>query len=224
MAGGSDTINGIPASSTNVSWDYKQFNTFQGTVYSFQRGLLGPYVKTDKVIQCPTAAKYDMPVANVPETYGIALLGVDKYSGMLNITRMTQSSETVIFADAIEYTNSSNGPTPYGLSRPTEIFPPSNYATNYGDCFQGRHGGKQGIGNVGFYDGHVSSVVVQVRTGPTYVSGIVPAPVKVLHIGPLYCKAIDYSQIQSNSDYQTACTNQLNYYYWINKQTKSISP
>ncbi len=215
QSGGPDTINGVAAQSTLTSWDYKQFNTFSGQIYSFQQGFLGPYVKTDKAIQCPTAAKYNMPITSVPETYGIALLPTDPLTNSLNITRMTQSAETVIFADAVDYSGST------GLTRPTEVFSPG--ATLGIDVFQGRHGGNRGIGNVGFYDGHVAPVVVQIRPAGTYASPPSTATitaVRALHIGPLYCKAIDYSQIPDSATYSAACTSTLNYYFWINKQAR----
>jgi prepilin-type N-terminal cleavage/methylation domain-containing protein/prepilin-type processing-associated H-X9-DG protein len=204
---GPDTLNGVSGTGY-MNWDYEQVYSLGSSTYSFQRGFLGSYLKNDKVIQCPTAAQYNLPVTTVPETYGICLLQANK------ISRFTLSTETAIFADAITCNST-------GLSRPGQIMAPGPAL----DIFQGRHTSK-GVGNVGFYDGHVDAVVVQVRPGTTYSSAPSPATMQglqQLHIGPLYNKTIDFSQNPDAGTYSTNCTNIYDYLFWTNKQTHSLN-
>ena len=203
---GSDTIDGVTGS-FYMSWDYEHVNGLGMDAYSFQRGYLGPYLKTDKVIQCPTFVNYNLPVTTVPETYGIALSTANK------ITRITQSCDTAIFADAILAGSKT-------ISRPTEIFSPS--ASPDTDAFHGRHGGDRGIGNIAFYDGHVDAVPVQIRPLGTYGSASA-APNPALHVGPLYGKRIDFSQIPDSATYKAKCLSTFDYYFWVNKQTQSLN-
>jgi prepilin-type processing-associated H-X9-DG protein len=131
------------------------------------------------------------------------------------ISRISQSSETPIFADAIVLTST-------GLSRPTQIQRP-DFAVGTYDLFQGRHG-KRGLGNVGFYDGHVAAVVAQVRPANTY--GTSPSQLynaQQLHLGPLCPQTIDFSQIPDSSTYSALCKSTFNYYFWVNKRTKSLN-
>jgi prepilin-type N-terminal cleavage/methylation domain-containing protein/prepilin-type processing-associated H-X9-DG protein len=204
---GPDTLNGVSGTGY-LNWDYEQLYSLGTSTYSFQRGFLGSYLKTDKVIQCPTASQYNLPTTTVPETYGVCLLQANK------ISRITVTTETPIFADAITYSST-------GLSRPGQLFAPSALP----DSFQGRHTSK-GVGNVGFYDGHVETVVVQVRPANTFLSA--PSAAQMLsmqqvHIGPLYNKLIDFSQIPDATTYSTNCTNIYDYLFWINKQTHSLN-
>ncbi len=95
---GPDTMNGVSGTGYQ-NWDYEQLYSLGSSTYSFQRGFLGVYLKTDKVIQCPAADQYNLPITTVPETYGICLLQANR------ISRITVSNETPIFADAISYSS-----------------------------------------------------------------------------------------------------------------------
>jgi prepilin-type processing-associated H-X9-DG protein len=203
---GPDTMNGVSGTGYQ-NWDYEQLYSLGSSTYSFQRGFLGVYLKTDKVIQCPAADQYNLPITTVPETYGICLLQANR------ISRITVSNETPIFADAISYSSA-------GLSRPGQVWAPSAML----DSFQGRHTSK-GVGNVGFYDGHVESIVVQVRPATTFssVSTATMQAAQQLHLGPLYNKTIDFSQVPDAGTYSTNCTNIYDYLFWINKQTHSLN-
>jgi prepilin-type N-terminal cleavage/methylation domain-containing protein/prepilin-type processing-associated H-X9-DG protein len=203
---GPDTLNGVSGTGY-LNWDYEQLYSLGTSTYSFQRGFLGSYLKTDKVIQCPSASQYNLAVVTVPETYGICLLGANK------ISRFTLSTETAIFADAITYSST-------GLSRPGQLWPPAAPL----DSFQGRHTSK-GLGNVGFYDGHVESVVVQIRPASTFsnASAATIQAAQRLHLGPLYNKHIDFSQVPDAGTYSTNCTNIYDYLFWVNKQTQSLN-
>jgi prepilin-type N-terminal cleavage/methylation domain-containing protein/prepilin-type processing-associated H-X9-DG protein len=209
---GMDTLNGMTGTAT-LNWDYEQVYSLGVSTFSFERGYLGHYLKTDKVIQCPAADQYNLPVTNVPETYGICLLGAKK------ISRLTLSTDTAIFADAIIYSSA-------GLSRPAELMPcQAPPATAPLDCFQGRHT-KKGIGNIGFYDGHVAAVVVQIRPANTYspaLSASTTQAVQHLHIGPLYNKPIDFSQNPDAGTYAGNCYNIYNYLFWVNKQAHTLN-
>jgi prepilin-type processing-associated H-X9-DG protein/prepilin-type N-terminal cleavage/methylation domain-containing protein len=199
---GQQIINGNEGTGL-ISWDYLEVSSLGTNYFSFGDGYLGKYLKTDAVIQCPKFDQLNVPVTNVPETYGICSQSIN------TIGQLQQGADTAMFADSVRYSSST------GFMRPTEIFKPS--ASLPTDSFHGRHSG--GYGNVAFYDGHVSPVLAQVRPQWTYATAQSAGTLSVLqiqHIGPL-CKKIDFSQIASNSDYINACLAQYDYYFWRNK-------
>ena len=201
-----DTTGASLDGQANKYWSYMQVNSLGTTGYSFSQGFLGPYLKTVKVLQCPTFAQYNLPVTDVPNTYGISAILVG------NIGQLSSGPETVIFADAINYNSVQ------GLTRPTNLFKPSNGT----DAFQGRHTSK-GYGNVGFYDGHVEPIMVQSLPANLYATAPSAATLSVrqnLHIGPL-ARHIDFSTIPDNSTYKAQCLSNYDFYFWNNKPSKN---
>ena len=201
---GIDTINSVTGSLSRY-WCYGQI----GSQYSFDKGLLSPYIKTIKVIQCPKFEQYDAPIVSVANTYGICNVNAK------NIGQITHGSDTVMFADAIAA--SSNNP--FIIARPNSIFAPSTAAFSV-DSFQGRHA--HGLGNACFFDGHVEAIPAQNRPASTYgysLSPVTLAAIQTLHIGPL-CKYIDFSQVTTNTTYTSACKANYDYYFWIDKNAQ----
>jgi prepilin-type processing-associated H-X9-DG protein len=195
------------------AWDYNQ--TFNGPtpVYSFAKGFLGPYLKTDKVIQCPSIAYMELPVITVPETYAMC------DNGASQVNQVRDPCSTCMFADALSFSITS----PMTPVRPQDLARNWDYAGT-ADCFQGRH--SRGTGNVAFYDGHVQAVFAQQRPAATYTS-LTPAKlnmVRQLHLGPLYNKVINWVHIPDSSTYADQCTSTFDYYFWVNKQAKSVNP
>jgi prepilin-type processing-associated H-X9-DG protein/prepilin-type N-terminal cleavage/methylation domain-containing protein len=199
--------------SGGISWNYAYVASGSTPVYSFKDGFLGRYLPTDAVLQCPAMEALDLPYTGVKNTYGIALIGATR------ITQVQISSETPCFGDGVNINSSG------ALSRPTQLQRPGMAALGGYDCFHGRHPGAKG--NVAFFDGHVEGVVAQVRPSNTYANFIpssIRAEITTQHIGPCYPRKIDFSSMSSNSDYSTACTNMLDYYFWLNKTARTYSP
>lgn len=206
--GGTDTINGVTGTLT-VYWSYGQVSSLGTSQYAFEKGYLGKYLKTAKVIECPKFAENDIPVTTVPISYAIANITAR------NIGQITQGTETVMFADAVNVVTNN----PLVLARPTTIFKPGEFIGSV-DTFQGRHAG--GTGNVCFYDAHVESFKAQVRPAATYSVPRTQATLdaaKAAHLGPL-CKTIDFSSIPDSAAYQQACTDNYDYLFWVRKKAK----
>jgi prepilin-type processing-associated H-X9-DG protein len=201
-----DDATGVTVTGLSIKyWSYAQVSFAGTTACTFSQAYLGPYIKTVKVIQCPSFDQYNVAVVNVPNCYAISSVSVG------NIGQLSHGSETVIFADGVNYSTSA------GLSRPSNIFPPSSG----NDVFQARH--QKGNGNVGFYDGHVEAFAVQVRPAYTYSnapSAAYLAAAQSLRIGPLANQRIDFSQTPSATAYTAACQNIYDYLFWRSKSAK----
>jgi prepilin-type processing-associated H-X9-DG protein len=201
-------------------WDYNQ--TFSGpngaAVYNFSTGLLGPYLKTDKVIQCPSLAYMELPVVTVPESYAMCQTGASR------VNQIREPSSTCMIADALSF-SITTPLRPVRPSVPGDALLGRNWIYAGGpDNFQGRH--CRGTGNVAFYDGHVQAIYAQPRPACTYTSST-PAELTVLaqlHMGPLYNKVINWVHIPDVSTYQDQCNSTFDYYFWANKKTQSINP
>jgi prepilin-type processing-associated H-X9-DG protein len=197
-------------------WDYRQ--ALDGT-YSFATSLLGPYLKTDKVIQCPSVNYMQLPVTTVPNTYAICMNGASV------VTQIRQPASTCMFADALQFSGAAMTPVrpAAGLWRNWCYSGIANTINNF-DEFQGRH--SNGKGNVAFYDGHVEAVTAQVRPDATY-TGLTAAQLNVLrkmHMGPLYPNKINWVHIPDSATYAEQCLSTFDYYFWVNKQTQSVNP
>ncbi len=210
VSDGTQTV-GTDTGPASIGWDYIEIN---GNFY-FQGGLLGPYLKTEKVIECPVAEGLDMPVTDVHNTYGQCLIGAYR------ISQITQAADTAMFADAISI-GGSDPSQPYQLTRPTQIMCPGNYATTGGDAFHGCH--SNGFGEVAFYDGHVQAVRCQVRPIATYsaVSATRYSIIQHVCVGPLYGGRIDWTQNGSSSAYSANCKSAYNFYFWVNKNSQAL--
>ena len=202
---GTETINGVTGP-LNQCWLYGYVTT---AYYSFQNGLICPYIKTDTILECPTMAPLDLPPLgpNYPKsTYGIALVGGSR------VSQIQRGSETVSFGDAI-YVGA------FGYSRPQTLTRPGLGAAS-GDNFHGRHA--HGYGNLAFYDGHAESIQVQVRPKSSYAS-ISAAGYNQLvsdHIGPATPVILDPADLGSYPTYYYACQAKYDYYFWSNKSFK----
>ncbi len=203
-----DTIDGVTGSA-DMSWNYERVSNGPANAYSFQRGFLGPYLKTEKVLECPTMAYAELPISDpgMPTTtYALALVGA------VRISQVSQASETALCGDTI---NVENGV----LKRPIQLQRPGLGATNY-DSFHGRHAG--GYGNMGFFDGHAERLLAQVRAKSTFTSPAVSHYNFSLanHLGPPCNYTIDFSVTPSNATYSTACEKSNDNYFWYDKRGK----
>ena len=136
------------------------------------------------------------------------------------MSQISSPSDTPIFADSILFSTAGGTPS---FKRPNQIHRPDHAADGY-DTFQGRH--TRGTGNVGFYDGHVEAIVAQIRPAHTYTVPRTAAQmeyVRATRLGPLYPRTIDFTSITSPSDYRAQCASTFNFYFWLNKNTKSLT-
>jgi prepilin-type N-terminal cleavage/methylation domain-containing protein len=196
-----------------MSWDYIQING----VFYFSGGLLGPYLKNEKVIECPVTEGLELPVTDVHNTYGQCFIGAHR------ISQLSQAADTAMIADSISIGSSTDAAQPFALFRPTSVVEPSAYAVAGNDGFFGCH--SKGIGEVAFYDGHVAGIAVQVRPRATILR--IPsagyAITQSIHIGPLYGGHIDWTQNTNPKAYSDNCLSTYDYYFWVNKYSKTLS-
>jgi prepilin-type N-terminal cleavage/methylation domain-containing protein/prepilin-type processing-associated H-X9-DG protein len=217
---GVDTINGV-SGKVVLAWDcetVQQQSMPFGAAYSFERGLLGRYLKTEAVLECPALAALELPARNPgrPKTgYGIGVL-IDGNAS--KFSQIRSPSDTALFGDIISYDPS----TPTLISRGTYLnCPIFGTQTIYGDSFHGRH--SKGLGVVGFYDGHAEALPAQMRAAFTYngIGATALAQLHALHIGPVMPHPIDYSQVTNVSSYAAQCLSTYDYYFWVNKGSKN---
>ena len=216
-----DTIGSVTGTVV-MAWGYEQvIPTAGNSAYAFDRGYLGRYLKSDKVMECPTMAGQPLEadaVGKPTTTYGIALvLAPTVNTGLDTITRFSQirdASDTVIFGDAIIF-RSAGQP----LARPVQLTSPAGGVYGGFDSFHGRHA--SGSGNLGFYDGHAERVLVQARPDGSYNNAgpVSRAELRRNHIGPACPRAVDVS-LSTPYAYYTACKSDHDYYFWSDKSAK----
>ncbi len=217
VAEGTDTIDETTGPAA-VNWEYEVVNSATKTAYSFERGFLGRYIKSDKVFECPVLARYEFPPYKPgwPKTaYSMTLISSNRAS------RIRKPDETANFLDVI------------GFDRPTQALQrlastqaqrpglsPLQGGVDVMDAFHGRH--VNGRGNIGFYDGHAESIAVPLRPRSSYynLTDNEYTVFKVNHIGPATPFPIDASAAGTPDAYRQQCENQLDWYFWANKANK----
>ena len=209
-----DTINGVTGM-VAYNWDYERVQNGASIQYSFDKGPIAPYVKTQAFLVCP--AMKDFVLNNpggLPTTYGTPVLNEYGYPIVINkMSQLSNASETVLFAD-VAFVNPTTG-----ALGPTENLQRPSFVANYGgDTFHGVH--MNGIGNVGYCDGHAAAVTAQVRSANTYSSAPGAAALNVFqlnHIGLCYSGRIPFSTLNSTS-YLALCKTNLDYPFWSDKR------
>ncbi len=204
-----DTINGVTGP-VSYSWNYERVQN-GGSQYSFDKGPIAPYVKTQAFLVCPSMR--DLALKNLggalPTTYAV----VPTNESVPLVTKMSQfsiASETVFFADAV-FVNTTTG----ALGTTANLHRPSFGAPYVGDTFYGVHLG--GYGNVGYCDGHAASVLAKVRPANLQPSPAAYAVIQANHIGLCYPGAVDFSTLTSSS-YPAYCKSTLDYPFWADKR------
>jgi prepilin-type processing-associated H-X9-DG protein len=82
------------------------------------------------------------------------------------------------------------------------------------------------MGNLAFFDGHVEAVAPQPRLPKTFnptqtESSRLVVTARRARVGLPYPGKIDWTPVISGGkSYQQFCLEQLDYYFWINKDTK----
>ncbi len=208
-----DTINGVTGP-VYYNWDYESVVANGNNQYSFANGPIAPYVKTQGFLVCPAMKDFLLTSnSGLISTYGCAPRNSSGYPSAVNkLSQLSSASETVIFAD-VAFVN----PTTGGIG-PTESLQRPSFGAMYGgDTFHGVH--LNGLGNVGYYDGHAAAVTARVRPQNTFGSVTAAAlhSVQANHIGFLYPGPVDLSTL-NNSAYKTLCQSTLDYYFWSDKR------
>lgn len=211
----------FPAGFQTNSWLYYQFYspTAGKQKYSFEKGLLGRYLKNPKVLDCPTAAAMNLPPhsSGIDFTYGIVSLGVTR------VTQVREPSETVMFGDAVAMSGSAAFLRSTGVSSGQNSANPSTGDSDGPGNFHGRH--QRGIGNVAFVDGHVEGLPAWSK--PATMIGVwgpqFAEYARVNHVGILARKQPDWGRMQAvyGGSYLQYCRQELDYYFWINKAEKN---
>ena len=211
------TYNGIPVT-PSVTWNYAQY----GTTYVFSEGLLGKYLKQQKLLLCTTARQLDIPpdtTTGVYTDYGMALLpALINSATALKLSQIRETPKTVLFMDSVNINKNTQA-----LSGLFTVANPKGNIGNKTEGFHGRH--PQGKGNAAFADGHVECVAPQFRPASTY--GTAPpaallAAYATLHIGVLAPDPIDPAIATAANWSSTGCVDtRANYYWWINKSARN---
>ena len=211
-----DTINGVTAPTT-VYWYCGTLydpNTMQ-TIGDFSHGLLARYLKTTDVFRCPEVRDNGRPlIKGVPLDYAIAATTTtSKVQAQCQTSQVQSTSDTVQFADSacVDLTQAR-------VIRSDILNRPSKASQDY---FSGCH--NRGIGNASFFDGHAEGLPVSARPQVTYSSSsaAIYNLLTVNHIGPCYRGRIDYTGLINNNTYITACQNQYDFLFWLDKRNKN---
>ncbi len=162
--------NGIPA----YKFWYADFNYITST-WDFNNGFVGPYMKNDKVVDCPSAGSLPiggggaMPVA-VGANWYIFFDYTNYFNHTTPFTSVDLPAETILMAD----TAATYGGAPV---RTNILF--SNSGTTHAHA---RHGGRQA--NVSWLDGHAKSSALYYST--VDISGISHTLLQQYNLGDLY--------------------------------------
>lgn len=214
------TINGVSVTgSASRSWFYCQiFDSSFNVYYTHENSLLWRYLKTTAVYDCPTIKSLNLSYGLVPTAYGIGLVGVQKMNQVRVPAEMPMFGEVINVAStgAMSYLDSGQFQSPSTVA--------SSALGGSFDRFHGRHG--KGLGNIAFFDGHVEAITAQIRPGRCY-NPIKPETnggiltMKAQKIGIAYPQRIDFDQIPDYTTYRARTIDTFNYYWWVNKSTKS---
>lgn len=163
-------------------------------------GYLYPYLKSLKVNECPSAVELlpDPVAAFAPlPPYSYAIYVPDMYDSANKSLRrqFRHPSETVMFADGAQFVGTLYGRT-YSMSKPS--------VSGALPRFHGRHG--RNIGNVAWWDGHVSGEPVTIDGSKLPPSrGLTEAMVRAAKLGYLI------------KDRYTLADPMQDYYFWMDK-------
>jgi prepilin-type processing-associated H-X9-DG protein/prepilin-type N-terminal cleavage/methylation domain-containing protein len=201
-----DTINGVTGP-IDYNWDYELVVSDGNNQYSFAKGPIAPYLKTQTMLMCP--AMKDLGVValgGLISTYGTPILN----TGITKMSEIRSTSDTISFADVAFVSQT-------GVLSATENVQRPSFVANYGgDTFHGVH---NGMGNVAYFDGHAESLTAKVRPAGTYSSPPKAAILHTLqasHIGVCFRGPIDFSTLNSGS-YKQLCSTRLDYLFWSDK-------
>lgn len=219
-----DTIGGV-TSSMVVTWYYGSTNVGTQYAFDFQYGLLAKYLKTQKVMECPTATWMQLPIAGKvgipgygrpPIDYALTATVIPKTS------KIKEPAQTLMFCDVVAV-DPTTGVIARGINtinKPSLTTPDAN-----GGWLHGRHG--KGFGNVAFADGHAEPIATHlVPKGwipTTAFSATMSDPaygvITQQHMGPAM-PGMWGSDVTDAPSYLGACKNYLDYYFWLDKKIK----
>lgn len=195
---------------------WESYYTAATGVYTFEGGLFSRYLKTDKVLECPTIAPLDLPVDSAGVKCAYAMLGI----GPTNPGQVREPANTGLFADAITVNK-----TTLIMTRPNAMKAPSGNIQGH-DPFHGRHTRK--MGNVAFVDGHVDAIKPKVK--PIGVPGITTQSQVDLqnNFGVGTLSPVDITVETYTGTYggvwQDYCDKGgINYYWWLDKNRKKTT-
>lgn len=208
----------IDGQTATISWNYLQV----GSNYYPDQGVVSRYFKTPAILECPSIKPLDLPGTPIACSYGttnfgtkltmrIGALVMTSGKDRIKITQIRNPGETALIGDAISVSGST-------LSRSTVISAPS--MTSLYDNLHGRHNASA---NVGFFDGHVSAIPVQLRRKDSFASTMsdpVYQMIRTQHIGPLVPPEMNVKNMTS-AEYLAAAPVMLDYYFWFNKNSKN---
>jgi prepilin-type N-terminal cleavage/methylation domain-containing protein/prepilin-type processing-associated H-X9-DG protein len=183
------------------------------------QGYLTKYYKNPKYLVCPSSSA-DTATTTIGSTtfllttYGfnpnVANVVSTSLVGVQSISQMTKSSETCALADTLWITSTSMSAAYYTTVPPSTQIP----------TFHGRHAGK---GNVLWYDFHVSLEAPYLTDLATNLNSANQSAASCalrdkLKIG--FLTPVTHFNVPDDQFWANRATNNIDYYYWPNKNTK----
>lgn len=167
-------------------------------------GYLYPYLKTIQVNECPATPDLlpdpDPLFANLPPySYTLFTPTGATLSTQKRITNLKIPAETVMFCDGAQFVGTVYGRS-YSMSKPS--------ITGHLPRFQGRH--SRDIGNVAWYDGHVTSEPVNYQFSKLN-RGLTADVVRAAKLGFLIKKPFTLNDAMQD------------YYYWCDKSLGNVA-
>ena len=208
-----DTINGVTGP-VYYNWDYEEVPSSGNNQFSFAKGPIAPYIKTQQILVCPAMQDFLLTTkSGLMTTYGCPLRNTTGHT-ISKQSQLSSAAETISFAEVV-FVNKSTG-----AILPTENLQRFSLFASYDlvDNFHGVH--LNGVGNVGYADGHAAAVIAKVRPGNTYAAAPSPAVQQIInlnHVGLCYPGPVDFSTLDSGS-YKTLCQTTLDYPFWSDKR------
>lgn len=199
------SVNGIGGPKKAVQTWFYLSDSLATPTYDSTGGFLYPYHKNPNVYECPTIAGVLAASSLYPDMppCGYGYNGWSRLPSRVN--RIRRPAETMLYADSAQASGDS---TKWNLVRVAGILQPSN--TTKLQNFHARH---NKVGNVLWYDGHVTGEPAYIYTTSLTrgLPGSAVLQVRTGHLTPA-------TDVTSDTDFDARANR--DYYFWGNKETR----
>ncbi len=209
------------------AWNYDCVDVGDISYYNFGGGFVSRYLQTPQMLICPSL---EIEIPNPPGTvdYPRCMYGIANYGGYVwlgrgygwqsptKISQVRVATETVVFADSANYSDS------LGITWPTQLQYSSSFAAQAVSNFHGVHTNNRGA--VGFFDGHAELIPAAFRDIGTYqsISSRKYSVMQTFHLGELvppwmHITDTSVSTYGPGQKPEGNCGIKYDYYFWPNK-------